>query len=102
MDGSMIRVRLRDDGGPRHSDQRVAAGDTFLPAPRLFSAGHGCSGPVPEALRNWEARFVPLIADCLRAKRRGQVGSSWYVDETEVCVKGRWWYLYTATDREGT
>jgi putative transposase len=34
-----------------------------------------------EAVRVWEARFAPLIADCLRAKRRGQAGSSWYVDE---------------------
>jgi putative transposase len=41
-----------------------------------------------EAVRVWEARFAPLIADCLRAKRRGQAGSSWYVDETYVRVKG--------------
>ena len=30
-----------------------------------------------EAVRDWEARFAPLITDCLRAKRRGQAGSSW-------------------------
>src|SRR5438552_5746056 len=35
-----------------------------------------------EAVRDWEARFAPLIADQLRAKRRGQAGRSWYVDET--------------------
>jgi putative transposase len=54
-----------------------------------------------EAVRDWEARFAPLIADCLRAKRRGQAGSSWYVDETYVRVKGRWCYLYRAIDRDG-
>jgi putative transposase len=35
-----------------------------------------------ETLRNWEARFAPLIADQLRTRRRGQAGASWYVDET--------------------
>ncbi len=33
-----------------------------------------------EAIRDWEARFAPLIADHLRTKRRGQAGTSWYVD----------------------
>src|ERR1700757_1407555 len=33
-----------------------------------------------ETVREWEARFAPLIADPLRAKRRGQAGTSWYVD----------------------
>lgn len=29
-----------------------------------------------ETVRDWEARFAPLIADQLRAKRRGQAGNS--------------------------
>lgn len=33
-----------------------------------------------ETVRDWEERFAPLIADHLRTKRRGQVGTSWYVD----------------------
>ncbi|GHO71319.1 hypothetical protein KSC_102110 [Ktedonobacter sp. SOSP1-52] len=37
-----------------------------------------------EAIRDWEARFAPLVADHLRAKRRGQAGTSWDVDETYV------------------
>jgi putative transposase len=37
----------------------------------------------------------------LRAKRRGQGGRSWYIDETYVKVSGRWRYLYRAIDREG-
>ncbi len=54
-----------------------------------------------EAIRDWEVRFAPLIADQLRAKRRGQAGLSWYVDETYVNVKGKWCYLYRAIDRDG-
>jgi putative transposase len=30
-----------------------------------------------EAVRDWEARFAPLMAAYLRAKRRGQAGRSW-------------------------
>ncbi len=54
-----------------------------------------------EAVRDWEARFAPLIADQLRVKRRGQAGPSWYVDETYISVHGKWCYLYRAIDRDG-
>ena len=54
-----------------------------------------------EAVRDWEARFAPLIADQLRAKRHGQAATSWYVDETYVSVHGKWCYLYRAIDRDG-
>jgi transposase-like protein len=37
-----------------------------------------------ETVREWETRFAPLIADQVRAKRRGHVATSWYVDETYV------------------
>ena len=35
-----------------------------------------------EAIREWGARFAPLLAERLRAKRRGRVGVSWYAEET--------------------
>lgn len=54
-----------------------------------------------EAVREWEARFAPLVADKLRAKRKGQAGRSWHVDETYIRVGGAWKYLYRAIDREG-
>jgi putative transposase len=41
------------------------------------------------------------MADQLRAKRRGQAGRSWYVDETYVSVQGKWCSLYRAIDRDG-
>src|SRR5215207_1771329 len=54
-----------------------------------------------EAVREWEERFAPLLAERLRANRRGKAGCSWYVDETYVKVHGRWCYLYRAIDRDG-
>ena len=40
-----------------------------------------------EAVRKWEERFAPLLADQIRRKRKGKVGQRWYVDETYVKVK---------------
>ena len=54
-----------------------------------------------ETVRDWEAHYAPLLTTQLRAKRRGQAGKSWYVDETYVKVKGSWCYLYRAFDRDG-
>ena len=54
-----------------------------------------------EAVRDWEERFAPLLAEHIRRKRKGKVGRRWYVDETYVKVKGKWCYLYRAIDREG-
>jgi transposase-like protein len=54
-----------------------------------------------EAVREWEARFAPLLTDKLRAKRTGQAGCSWHVDETYIRVAGKWKYLYRAIDRDG-
>jgi putative transposase len=54
-----------------------------------------------EAVREWETRFAPLVADKLRSKRKGQAGRSWHVDETYIKVDGVWKYLYRAIDRAG-
>ncbi len=54
-----------------------------------------------ETVREWEFRFAPLLAEQLRAKRRGRAGVSWYLDETYVKVGGRWCYLYRAIDHRG-
>lgn len=35
-----------------------------------------------EAVRDWEARFAPMITQQLRFRRKGKAGHSWYVDET--------------------
>lgn len=54
-----------------------------------------------EAIRDWEARFAPLITEQLRTRRHGQAGKSWYVDETYLKVHGKWCYLYRAIDQDG-
>ena len=54
-----------------------------------------------EPIRNWECRCAPLLADRLRAKRRGHAGRSWYLDETYGKVAGRWCSRYRALDCEG-
>ena len=54
-----------------------------------------------ETVRNWEARFAPLLTDQLREKRHGQTGTSWYVDETSIKVRGKWCSLYRAIDHDG-
>lgn len=54
-----------------------------------------------ETVRDWEARFAAILAQDLRAKRKGKVSNSWYVDETYIRVRGKWCYLYRAIDRDG-
>src|SRR5579863_1806085 len=54
-----------------------------------------------EAVRDWEAKLTPALAEHLRQRRKGKIGCSWYVDETYVRVRGQWRYLYRAIDRDG-
>ena len=35
-----------------------------------------------EAVRDREAKLTPALAEGLRRRRRGQIGKSWYVDES--------------------
>ena len=54
-----------------------------------------------EAVRDWETKLTPALAENLRRRRRGKAGRSWYVDETYIKVHGHWRYLYRAIDRSG-
>jgi putative transposase len=51
-------------------------------------------------LNRWVLRYVPLLEQELRARKR-PVGPSWRMDETYVRVKGTWKYLYRAVDKAG-
>ena len=42
-----------------------------------------------EAVRDWDARFAPLITEQLRSRRKGKAGRSWYLDETYLKVNGK-------------
>jgi putative transposase len=58
-----------------------------------------------EAVREWEAKLAPVLADELRLRRHGRGGARgrhWHVDETYLKVRGRWVYLYRAIDRDGS
>ena len=57
-----------------------------------------------EAIRDWEAKLLPVMGDALRKRRHGTrrgAGISWYIDETYLKVRSRWCYLYRAIDRDG-
>ncbi|MGI4797023.1 MAG: IS6 family transposase [Janthinobacterium lividum] len=57
-----------------------------------------------EAVRDWEAKLLPVMGNELRKRRHGTrrcSGASWFVDETYLKVRGRWTYLYRAIDRDG-
>jgi transposase-like protein len=54
-----------------------------------------------EAVREWEAKLTPALAEDLRRRRKGRVGRNWHVDETYIRVTGRWCYVYRAIDSTG-
>ncbi len=54
-----------------------------------------------EAVRDWEAKLTPALAEDLRRRRFGTAGFGWYVDDTYLKVEGRWCTLYCAIDSSG-
>jgi transposase-like protein len=54
-----------------------------------------------EAVRDWEAKLAPLLAESLRQRRTGKAGRRWHLDETYLKIAGEWCYLYRAIDHDG-
>jgi transposase-like protein len=55
-----------------------------------------------EAVREWEAKLAPALADQRRRRRHGRGGTRcrhWHVDETYLKVRGRWCYLYRVQEQ---
>jgi len=51
-------------------------------------------------VQRWVIKYTPLIEAEFRKKKKA-VGSSWRMDETYIKIKGTWYYLYRAVDKEG-
>lgn len=49
-------------------------------------------------LNRWVVKYAPEVAANVLYQKRKMVGS-WRMDETYIKVRGRWTYLYRATDR---
>jgi putative transposase len=52
-------------------------------------------------LNRWVVEYAPLLEDSFRRHHKKSTGSSWRMDETYIKVKGEWYYLYRAVDKEG-
>jgi len=54
-----------------------------------------------QTVHNWMQTFgVELGLKC-RKRRKGKCGTKWHADATYVRIKGDWYYLYRAIDKEG-
>ena len=51
-------------------------------------------------LNRWVVKYAPKIAANAQRRKRKLVGT-WRVDETYIKVRGKWTYLYRATNRHG-
>lgn len=51
-------------------------------------------------LNRWVVKYAPRIAANAQRRKRTLVGT-WRVDETYIKVRGKWTYLYRATNRHG-
>ena len=54
-----------------------------------------------QTVHNWVQTFGVELGLKLRTRRKGKAGNKWHVDATYVRIKGYWYYLYRAIDKEG-
>ncbi|MBF0288288.1 MAG: IS6 family transposase [SAR324 cluster bacterium] len=51
-------------------------------------------------IQRWVVKYTPMIESNFRKKKQ-PVGKSWRMDETYIKIKGAWYYLYRAVDKDG-
>src|SRR5471032_3062 len=51
-------------------------------------------------VHRWAIKLLPVLEKEFRRCKR-PVGKSWRTDETYIRVKGEWWYLCRAVDKDG-
>jgi putative transposase len=57
--------------------------------------------PVDHAtIQRWVVKYSPQLEDAFHRPKR-PVWVSWRMDETYIRIKGQWYYLYRAVDKQG-
>jgi len=51
-------------------------------------------------IHRWVVKYTPMFEENFRRKKR-LVGSSWRMDETYIKIKGKYYYIYRAVDKQG-
>jgi putative transposase len=60
-----------------------------------------CGVPVDHAtIQRWIVKYSPLLEEAFHRRKR-PVWVSWPMDETSIKVKGQWYDLYRAADKQG-
>ena len=54
-----------------------------------------------EAVRDWEAKLAPLLAESLRKRRAGKAGRCWHVDESVPRTHWQRWQCGAAHEMRG-
>ena len=52
-------------------------------------------------INRWVIHYAPQLEAVFRKRSKRSTGRSWRMDETYIRVKGKWFYLYRAVDKEG-
>jgi putative transposase len=52
-------------------------------------------------IQRWVVYYAPKLEEKFRKNYKKKVGGSWRMDETYIKIKGVWYYLYRAVDKEG-
>jgi transposase-like protein len=51
-------------------------------------------------VQRWVVQYSPLLEEAFHRRKRA-VAVSWRMDETYIKIKGHWYYLYRAVDKQG-